>query len=76
MVPRHSSPHGDLASDAISALAKSSPPVAIGGATAAGFTLQDWVMILTMIYVVLQILYLGFKFARDLRRGEKEQADG
>ncbi len=65
-----------LAGDAYSAAGKAGPPLAIVGSSAAGLTLEDWVMIVTIIYVVLQILYLGFKFIRDLRRGGKEHADG
>lgn len=76
MVPRHSPPTGDFASDAFSAVAKSSPPMAVGTLSASGFSLQDWVFIVTLVYLVLQILYLGLKFARDLRRSGKEQADG
>jgi len=65
-----------LAGDAVSASMKASPPLAVGTLSASGVSLEEWVFIATLVYLVLQILYLGYKFVRDLRRDRKEQADG
>jgi hypothetical protein len=44
---------------------KASPPVAVVGLALGGITLQDWVFILTLIYLVLQITWLVWsKFLR------------
>jgi hypothetical protein len=44
---------------------KASPPVAVIGLALGGITLQDWVFILTLIYLVLQITWLVWsKFLR------------
>lgn len=46
----------------------SAPPVAIAGsAWVFGLTLNDWVLILTGIYVALQAAYLVWKFVREWR---------
>ena len=68
-------PNG-LVGDAVSAAGKASPPVAVGTLSASGVSLEEWVFIATLTYLVLQILVLVYKFARDLRRDRKEQADG
>lgn len=57
----------NLASDAYAAAAKSGPPVAVTALSVAGVGLQDWVLIVTLVYVVLQSAYLLWKWARDLR---------
>lgn len=44
------------------------PPVAVGIATLAGVSLQDWVFILTAIYLVVQIAYLIAKWRREVKR--------
>ena len=43
---------------------KSSPPVAVIAATAAGMTLQDWVFVLTLAYLGIQIGWLLWKWWR------------
>lgn len=65
-----------LAADASSTFLKASPALGVGGLSASGVSLEEWVFIATLVYLVLQILYLGYKFVRDLRRDRKEQADG
>lgn len=54
-----------------SAAIKSIPPVAVGGLSAAGVSLEDWVLIVTLFYLALQIAYLVYKFVRE-RRAEAE----
>ena len=40
----------------IADIAKAAPPLAVTGMTAAGFPMSDWVLLLTAIYTLLQIL--------------------
>lgn len=56
--------------DEASTLAKVTP--AIGGATFAGITLNEWVMIATLIYVVAQVGLLLPKYWAMFRRGGGE----
>jgi hypothetical protein len=48
--------------DAGGEAAKVSPPIAVLGATVYGMTLQDWVFVLTLIYLVIQIGWLVWKW--------------
>lgn len=41
---------------------KSAPPMAVLTATAAGFTLQEWVYIATLAYIGLQAAWLMWKW--------------
>lgn len=50
------------------ALGKASPPVAVSAATVAGLALQDWVLILTAIYTLLQLLLLSPKVVEFVRK--------
>lgn len=47
-----------------SAATKSALPVGVSGAAALGFSLQDWVFIVTIVYTVLQIALLIYKFLK------------
>lgn len=49
--------------------AKSAPPVAVVGITMAGISLQDWVYILTLVWLVSQLSYFGFKRWREFFGG-------
>lgn len=42
--------------------AKVAPPIAVASAAAAGVSLQEWVYIVTIAYVVLQIGVLVYTF--------------
>lgn len=49
---------------------KSAPPLAISAAiTVGGVTLQEWVLLATLIYTVMQAVALIFKFIRFIRKG-------
>jgi len=48
---------------------KSAPPVSIAGATVLGASLEEWVLVLTALYTVLQLAYF-------IRRRYKEYKDG
>lgn len=55
---------------------KGAPPVAVAATTLAGaIDWQTWVFILTAFYVLLQILWLVWKFA-DKLLGKKVEGDG
>lgn len=43
---------------------KAVPPVSVSTATVFGVTVQDWLLVLTLIYTVLQIGITVFKFIR------------
>lgn len=62
-------------SDAMIAAGKSTLPVAVTALSIGGVGLEDWVFILTAVYLVLQIGYLVWKWMRALR-GSKVPADG
>lgn len=50
----------DIASEA----AKASPPVAVAGATVAGIQVNDLILWATLIYIVLQIGFLLYRWQR------------
>lgn len=53
----------EIAQDsAIAAAVKAAPPVAVTGAVLSGLTLADWVAILTLAYLALQIGLLVPKY--------------
>jgi hypothetical protein len=52
-------------SEVVSETLRATPPVAaVGVMTVGGLSLSDWVMIATLIYIVLQIAYLLFRWTR------------
>jgi hypothetical protein len=51
--------------EAFAALAKASPPLAVSATAAVGWTLQDWVLIATLVYTLMQAAYLVYKFVRE-----------
>jgi len=57
--------------DVVYAGAKASPAIAVSGASAAGMSLQTWVLIATLIYTVLQSALLVYNFIKN-RKEEKE----
>lgn len=49
----------DLArSDVVNSAVKAAPPVGVTAATLLGLQLSDWVMIATLVYTVLQMIFL------------------
>lgn len=47
---------------------KSAPPATVAiVATAGSWSMQDWVAIATVLYIVLQAAYLGWKWYREYR---------
>lgn len=54
---------------------KSSPPVTVIGLTLGGIPLQEWVYILTIVYLLMQISWLGYsKFLRKAKAGGDDDA--
>lgn len=54
----------DLRGDVSIATMKASPPVV---AMVCGLTLNEWVAVATIVYILLQTLYLGWKWRRERR---------
>lgn len=65
----------DTATEYVVAAGRASPPLAVTGAAAAGWGLQDWVLIATLIYTVLQIAVLVRKYVKE-RIAEKVKQHG
>lgn len=51
-------------------LAKAAPPVAVTSMTFAGYPLSDWLLVLTAIYTVLQIVIAVRRFLTARRRSD------
>lgn len=49
--------------------ALTSPAIGVAGLTMAGVTLQDWVYILTLVSLVLQIGWFLYKRIKEWRNG-------
>ena len=51
-----------LPTEQITDAVKAAPPVTITGMTIVGIQVQDWLLILTLVYTVLQILIIARRF--------------
>ena len=49
------------------AVAKTSPPVVVSGLTLAGVQLQDWLILATILYTVIQIIILLPKLKQSFK---------
>lgn len=58
----------DIAAEA----AKATPPVTVAGATLAGVTVNDLILWATLVYLVLQIAFLLYRWGR-LHFGKKDE---
>lgn len=47
-----------LTQDILTGASKAAPPVTVGGLTLVGVPLSDWLIIATLVYTVLQIVFL------------------
>jgi len=54
-----------MSRDVGKAAASASPAVSVAGAVIGGLSLQDWVLVATLVYLVLQIAYLAAKWVRE-----------
>lgn len=58
----------DIAAEA----AKATPPVTVAGATLAGVTVNDLILWATLVYLVLQIAFLLYRWGR-IHFGKKDE---
>ncbi len=61
----------EIISTAVGAAAKVTPPVAVAGAVAGGANLDRLVVILTVVYLVVQITHLAWRWVREWRQAAK-----
>ncbi|MBF7012546.1 hypothetical protein QUC32_23135 [Novosphingobium resinovorum] len=54
--------------DLLAAAGKASPPLAVTSAAAVGLTLNEWMIVCTIVYTILQAAILIYKFVRDFRK--------
>jgi hypothetical protein len=54
--------------DVMKSAAEASPPVAYASLHMFGVSMPDWVAILTLVYVLLQIGHLMWRWAKSARR--------
>lgn len=60
----------ELAETATAATLKAAPPVTVAAAVVSGVTLNTVVVLLTAVYLVVQIGYLVWKWRREAKRKE------
>lgn len=56
-----------LPSEQITDVVKAAPPITITGMTIVGIQVQDWLLILTLVYTILQILIIVRRFMLNRR---------
>ena len=54
------------------AVAKTSPPLVVSGLTLAGVQLQDWLIIATLLYTVIQIIIALPKLKQSFKEWRKK----
>ena len=54
------------------AVAKTSPPVVVSGLTLTGVQLQDWLIMATILYTVIQIIILLPKLKQSFKEWRKK----
>ena len=60
--------------DTLNEAYKAAPPVTVGGLTFVGVPLSDWLIVVTLIYTVLQIVFLirdKWYIPRKVKNGRK-----
>jgi hypothetical protein len=64
-------------SDIASEAAKAAPPVTVAGATIAGIQVNDLILWATLVYVVLQIAFLLYRWHKmhTAKNGERDGPD-
>lgn len=61
---------GDMVGHEVKAAGVKTAVGGLGAATSA-LTLNEWVAIVTIVYFIMQIAYLGWKWRRESREGKK-----
>jgi hypothetical protein len=59
-------------SDIVTEVAKAAPPVTVAGATVAGMQVNDMILWATLLYLVLQIGFLLYRWGRLHFQGETD----
>lgn len=54
-------------SESVKELALSAPPVSVAGLSLAGVSLQDWVLVATLVWLGIQITHFGWCRWKDWR---------
>lgn len=49
-------------------VAKTAPPITVAGLTVAGLPISDWVLMLTALYTLLQVVFLVLRLIASKRR--------
>lgn len=62
----------DFTQEVAHTMTKGVPPITVAGLTFAGVQLQDWVYILTLIWLVVQIFVTTFRFVAERKRAGKK----
>ena len=57
---------------AVMAVAKMSPPVIVSGLTVTGVQLQDWLIMVTLLYTVIQIIIALPKLKQSFKEWRKK----
>lgn len=47
--------------DVLREAVSSAPPISVAGLTLVGVSLQDWVLIATLLWITLQMAYFGYQ---------------
>lgn len=66
--------HPEHASEAAMAVLKVTPPVSASVWVVSGHTLQEWLVLLTIIYTVLMLIHQLWKMQRDWREARRVDA--
>lgn len=56
-----------LPPEQVADVAKAAPPITVTGMTIIGIPVQDWVLLLTLVYTLLQILIIARRFMLNRR---------
>ena len=65
-----------IPADIATSTGKVLPPLAVVGASVAGMTLQDWVMVATLFYTVVQTLWLIYRIFFGQKGGKGHDKAG
>lgn len=66
----------ETVSTIVTEVAKATPPITVVGSFLLGVSLQDIVVVLTIIYLVLQILHIVLKIREQHKKKKEEDDDG
>ena len=64
---------GGTAAETVSGVVKAAPAVSVSAASALGANLQNWVYVVTIVYIVLQSTFLIYRWVRSHRKHKRER---